>query len=155
MEENVQPRDSARRPRTDYDGLARPCTGLEISRELVRFKGSPAVELMLRLRNSGSTDTPILEKILPPDFAFAQPREGSAIFHYVLGGAMRGSSEDVADMSRDFMPMDKKLDPGVSTGLVHYVMQGYKHVESYLPFFDVEWPEGGLIGGIGWKASGG
>lgn len=127
-----------------------PASGLEVSRELVRFQGSPAVEVMLRLRNYGSKDTPIVEKILPLDFAFAQPGEGSAILHYVLGSAMRASSADVPEMSRDFMPTEKKLDPGVSTCLVHYVMQAYKHVESYLPFFDVEWPGGGLIGAIGW-----
>jgi len=128
-----------------------PASGLEVSRELIRFEGSPALEVMLRLRNAGAADTPIIEKILPLDFTFALPGAGDAIFHYVLGSAVRPSSADVQGMSRDFSPVEKKLDAGAEATLVHYVMQGYNHVESYLPFFDLQWRTGGLIGGIGWS----
>ena len=128
-----------------------PASGLEVSRELIRFEGAPAVEVMLRLRNAGSADTPIIERILPLDFAFAPPGTGDEVFHHVLGSAMRPSSPDVVGMTRDFSPVEKKLDPGSETVLVHYVMQGYSHVESYLPFFNLQWSSGGLIGGIGWS----
>jgi hypothetical protein len=128
-----------------------PASGLEVSRELIRFEGSPALEVMLQLRNAGAADTPIIERILPLDFTFALPGAGDAIFHYVLGSAVRPSSADLQGMSRDFSPVEKKLDAGAEATLVHYVMQGYNHVESYLPFFDVQWRTGGLIGGIGWS----
>ena len=95
-----------------------PASGLEVSRELIRFEGSPALEVMLRLRNAGAAVTPIIEKILPFDFTFTPPGAGDATFHYVLGSAIRPSSADVQGMSRDFSPVEKKLDAGAEATLV-------------------------------------
>lgn len=128
-----------------------PAGGLEVSRELIRFERAPAVEIMLRLRNTGSSDTPIIEKILPLDFAFAPPGQGDEIFHHVLGSAARPSRPDEVGMMRDFSPLEKMLVPGSEAVLVHYVMRGSDHVESYLPFFNLQWSTGGLLGGIGWS----
>jgi len=127
-----------------------PASSLEVSRELIRFAGSPAVEAMLRLHNAGSMDTPGIEKILPLDFTFTPSGGGDVVFHHVLGSAIRPRNGDVEGMSRDFNPVDQKLGVGTESVLVHYVMQGYNHVESYLPFFNLQWDKGGLIGGIGW-----
>ena len=72
-----------------------PASGLEVSRELVRFEGSPSLEVVLRLRNAGAVATPIIERILPLDFTFAPPGAGDTTFHYVLGSAVRPSSADL------------------------------------------------------------
>src|SRR5271157_2775681 len=76
-----------------------PASGLEVSRELIRFDGSPALEVMLRLRNAGAVATPIIEHILPLDFTFAPPAAGDAIFHYVLGSAIRPGDVNANSMS--------------------------------------------------------
>jgi alpha-galactosidase len=124
-------------------------TGLEITRETVLFRDHTAIETMLRLHNGGSSDSPLIENIRPVDFALDTPRTGSIVFHHALGSAPR-SGTDGWDMSRDFEPVEKKLTVGEKSELVHYVMSGGKHVESYLPFFNLAWQSGGLIGGIGW-----
>jgi alpha-galactosidase len=105
---------------------------------------------MLRIRNTGAADTPMLEGILPLDFEFDPPGAGEVVFHHVLGSASRTVQDGEGGMSRDFSPVAKPLSPGTAISLVHYVMNGYQHVESYLPFFNMQWQGGGMIGGIGW-----
>jgi alpha-galactosidase len=127
-----------------------PASGLEVSRELTRFPSFPALEVLLRVRNAGKADTPVLESILPLDFEFDPPGAQDAVLHHVLGSASRTVQDGEGGMSRDFSPVDKPLSQGAVINLVHYVMNGDQHVESYLPFFNLQWQGGGMIGGIGW-----
>ena len=101
---------------------------------------------MLHVRNTGKADTPILENVLPFDYAFDPPGTGDAMLHHVLGSASRGEG----GMSRDFAPVDRPLSPAADINLVHYVMERHRPIESYLPFFNLEWRGGGIIAGIGW-----
>ncbi len=123
-----------------------PATGLEIQRELIRFKRFPTLEVMLRVRNTGKSDTPIIENLLPLRHEFTPPGDKDAIFHHVLGSAFRKEGW----MTRDYSPIAKPLGPGSDIDLVHYVMDGWQHTDAYLPFFSLQWQGGGLIGGVGW-----
>src|SRR5271157_1922559 len=80
-----------------------PASGLEVTRELIRFEGSPAVETMLRLRNTGAADTAVVEKILPLDLRFTAPGTGKILMHYARGclGSMA-----------DYQPIDKEVASG-------------------------------------------
>ncbi len=69
-----------------------PATGLEVSREVTLFPGTDAVECILRLRNTGLADTPIIEKIMPLDLHLAQPRTARITLHYARGSL--GTGED-------------------------------------------------------------
>src|ERR1700690_2122954 len=65
-----------------------PATGLEVTWEATQFTQLGAVEWVVRLRNTGSVDTPIIEKLLALDQKIAVP-PGTVIFHHVLGSAGR------------------------------------------------------------------
>src|SRR6185437_11545152 len=128
-----------------------PSTRLAITEELISFPNRAAIEMMLWLKNGGIGDTPILENILPLDLRFTAPGNGGIIFHHVLGSASRRPTADGSDsLARDYSPIDESMEPMSDTTLVHYVMKNGVHVESYLPFFNMQWKNGGLIGAVGW-----
>ena len=116
-------------------------TGLEIAKEVTRFPDAPAVECILRLRNTGTQDTPIIEKLLPLDLEFTAGEAGKIVLHYARGSM--GSTED-------YLPIDQEISSGAEFSLAHYVLRGANHVDGQLPFFNLQWPGGGLIGAVGW-----
>jgi len=133
-----------------------PATGLVVSREVVRFHSFPAIEILLRLQNIGSHDTPLLEDIRPLDFTFTPPGEKPVVLHHVRGSAIRsrqlGDAIGMHGMQSDYSPLQNVMESNSKVTLAHYVMKKDEHeaVESDLPFFNLQWQTGGLIGGIGW-----
>ncbi len=147
-------------------------TGLEVTAETTYFPDRNAVEWLLRMRNRGDRDTPLIEQILPVDLRIPANAAEPMIFHYVLGSALRavgpppapaaagkhdafpcpdcagaGTGEGLAG---DFAPIDKRFESGGHVDFSHYVFQNGQHRESYLPFFNLQWQGGGLIGAVGW-----
>jgi alpha-galactosidase len=123
-------------------------TGLEVTAESTSFADRNAVEWLLRMRNGGTGDTPIIERIRPLNIRVAAAASEPMTLHYVLGSAMRaGQGEGLAG---DFAPRDARFEPGGHVQFSHYVFQNGQHRESYLPFFNLQWQGGGLIGAIGW-----
>lgn len=118
-----------------------PATGLEVTSEITTFSESPAVECVLRLRNTGTQDTPIIQDILPLDIKFTAPGTGAILMHYA-----RGSTASISD----FVPSQQEVVSGTDVDLVHYVMNGEGQAYSQAPFFDLQWQGGGLIGAVGW-----
>src|SRR6266404_4094873 len=116
-------------------------SGLEISREVTVFPEVPAVECILRLRNAGTRDTPIIEKILPLDLQFAAGEAGKIVLHYAHGSTGR---------AEDYLPIDQEVSPGAELRFAHYVLEGANHVDGQLPFFNLQWQGEGLIGAVGW-----
>ena len=117
-------------------------SGVEISLEVRRFAGAAAVECILYLRNTGTRDTGIFENILPLDLGLDVPRPGKIVLH-----SARGSLGRV----EDYLPIDKEVADGTVLNLSHYVMDGANQVDGQLPFFNLEWQGGGLIGAVGWS----
>ena len=127
-----------------------PATGLEVTSEATEFVQFGAVEWLVRLRNTGSADTPIIDKLLALDLKIPVS-PGTLVFHHVLGSAPRTSSSAAAPgMTLDYQRIDQRLDAGAECHLAHYGMKRGQHVETDLPFFNAQWSDGGLIGGIGW-----
>jgi hypothetical protein len=110
----------------------RVATGLEVTSEITTFSGAPAVECILRLRNTGTRDTPIIENILPLDLKFTPAGAGKIVMHYAHGSV--GKVED-------FLPIDKEVVSGTEIDMVHYVMKGDDQVDSQAPYFNLEWGE--------------
>ena len=117
-------------------------TGIEISREVTTFSEAAAIECILHIRNTGNRDTPIIENILPLNLHFAAPGTGKIVLHYA-----RGSMGTV----EDYLPIDHDLVSGTHLNLAHYVLKGTDHVDGQLPFFNLQWAQGGLIGAVGWS----
>jgi alpha-galactosidase len=138
--EKVQPLSQRRTLRTIT--YRDPATHLEISREITTFPEKNAIEWVLRLRNAGSNDSAMLENILPLDIDIPVPAGGAVTFHHA-----HGSSQGAAD----YTPVDKDLSPGTTVQLAHYVLQNGLHKDGYIPFFNLQWAGGGLVGAIGWS----
>jgi alpha-galactosidase len=138
--ETVQPLSQGRTLRTIT--YRDPATHLEISREITTFPEKDAIEWVLRLRNAGSNDSAMLENILPLDVDIPVPAGGAVTFHHA-----HGSSQGAAD----YTPVDKDLSPGSTVQLAHYVLENGLHKDGYIPFFNLQWAGGGLVGAIGWS----
>ncbi len=119
-----------------------PVTQLEVSREITFFPQSEAVELMLTLHNGGTQDTAILENILPFDAEIMLPAGDRVTFHHLHGSAIGWTA--------DYVPVDKQLAPDAAVELAHYVFENGEHKDTFLPFFNWQWSNGGLTGAIGW-----
>jgi alpha-galactosidase len=50
----------------------------------------------------------------------------------------------------DYAPVDQDLTPGTNLQIAHYIMKNDVHDDGYLPFFNLQWPRGGVVGAIGW-----
>lgn len=127
-----------------------PSTGLEVTWEATEFPQLGAVEWVVRLRNTGSADTPVIENLLAFDQKIPLP-SGTVIFHHVLGSADRPLAPGAAPgMTSDYHRIDQPMEVGAACHLAHYGMKDGKHVDTDLPYFNAQWEDGGLIGGIGW-----
>lgn len=117
-----------------------PVTHLEVTREITVFPGGHAIEWLLKLHNGGASDSPMLENILSLDVDVPIPDGSAVTFHHV-----HGSIGHV-----DYTPVEKALSSGDTVQLAHYVLVNGVHKDGYLPFFNLQWPAGGLVGAVGW-----
>jgi alpha-galactosidase len=119
-----------------------PATHLQVTAEVRAFHDFPgAADWVLRFKNTGTADTPIIENILPLNWTLPATPGDCAIRH------AKGSNAG-AD---DFMPLEEHFGPN-----------GKDHLESVngrssdgptLPFFNLQTGDHGLIGAIGWTGN--
>jgi alpha-galactosidase len=121
-----------------------PRTGLVVTDEVTWYGDYPGVDWVLRFQNRGSSDTPVIEQIRAMDLAIDAPGKGEILLHHASASAL-------SHLTQDFAPAEDVLTPGASHGLRHYVMDGYTYLDGQLPYFDLQWPEGGVVGAIGWS----
>ncbi len=114
-----------------------PDTGLEVRAEATAYRDFPAVEWVLRFKNVGTSDTPILEHILPIDTNVAVS-EHAPILHYAKGALC---------CIDDFAPVAKTLEP---QDRVHLQPGGGRSSSEVLPFFNVDSGSEGVVVGVGW-----
>src|ERR1039458_10349513 len=116
-----------------------PATHLKITAEVKLFPDYPGVaDWVLKIRNDGDFDTPIIEDIMPLHWAIpAAP--GDCLLHHAQGSDAN---------EKDFTPLDD-----------HFSANGHDHLESRfgrssdgqtLPFFNLQTGDHGIIGAIGW-----
>ena len=113
-----------------------PATGLVLRAVTTVFRDSPAVETVLYFRNSGTSDTPILEDVRALD-ARLPARGRDPILYYAKGATC---SMD------DFMPMRRVFN---KKGLLHLQPGGGRSSSDYLPFVNIETQGEGMIVGLG------
>jgi alpha-galactosidase len=134
----VKPRPGALRPTRTF-ALSDPATGLEVECDVREDANHAAVEWVLYFENTGTNDTPILEKILALDLPLPSPAS-NAVVHYARGATC---SMD------DFQPM---VEPMVRGARLHLQAGGGRSSSDFLPFFNWEMPSrGGVVIGLGWS----
>ena len=117
-----------------------PKTGLEVVVEMVRFDDFPATEWVLRFKNHGTADSPILEQVLPLDLRIPAggPGAQTPVLHYAKGALC---------CLDDFSPVTTRLVPGTE---LHLQPSGGRSSSEVLPFFNLDRGDRGLVLGIGW-----
>jgi len=118
-----------------------PKTKLQARCECVVFNDFPAAEWVVKFKNEGSEETPILEGVQALDVAFTRTEQGDFVLHRAQG----------SDAARtDFAPFDDVLRPNVAVNLSGAGGRSSSFVA--LPFFNLESVGfGGVMLGIGWS----
>ena len=117
-----------------------PVTGLAARCVAVTFDKFSAVEWVLQFTNTGSADTPILEQIQSLATSVQGPAE-SVRLHYSLGDH---------NSARSFEPVMKTL-PAPGEPEMVFAPTGGRSSDPYLPFFNLQRREDGMVVAIGWS----
>ncbi|MGH9617497.1 MAG: alpha-galactosidase [Acidobacteriaceae bacterium] len=116
-----------------------PATHLTVIADVRLYPDFPGViDWVLRFRNEGASDTPILENILPLDWAIPAAAGDCLIRH------AQGSN----GAATDFTPLEESFDRGGSDHLESN--SGRSSDTNTLPFFNLQTGDHGLVGAIGW-----
>ena len=116
-----------------------PETRLEVSIESRLSTTHPAVEWLIRFRNGGNAETPVLEDILALDLGVTLPANVDAELHRAHGSTCSAT---------DFLPIHTPVGHGAD---IAFAPNGGRSSDGALPFFNLQWPGGGVIVGIGWS----
>ena len=114
-----------------------PDSGLEITCQITRALDYPSIEWVVFFKNTGTTDTPIIEQIRGLDLR-AGIGDGQVTLHHSYGSTATAS---------DFIPIDSPINVNQEIKLAP---NGGRSSDGALPFFNLQYPGGGLTGTIGW-----
>jgi alpha-galactosidase len=114
-----------------------PKTGLEVRCASVEYRDFPTVEWTLHFKNTGPSDSPVLSSIQALDAVF--PRgAGLPVLHYFDGGYCGPQA---------YKPQEAVFSKE-NGGLA--LTPGGRGSDRYLPYFNLEIGDGGVIAAIGW-----
>lgn len=117
---------------------ADPASKLRVTAVYTIYQDYPAVEWVLRFKNEGSSDTPIIRDILAAALRFADWPDGPATLHRARG----------SDAARtDFAPIADDLGGATE---VAFGPRGGRSSDTALPFFNIATPENGLLASVAW-----
>lgn len=116
-----------------------PRTGLKVTAVFTVFDDFPAVEWVIRFKNEGSADTPVIEDVAACDAEVLAAGAGPVTLYRA-----RGSSAERSD----FAPLVETLAAGAE---VRFGPSGGRSSDAAaLPFFNVAAPGRGVVAAIGW-----
>jgi alpha-galactosidase len=115
-----------------------PATGLQVRCVAIEYSDFPIVEWTLHFKNTGSADTPILEKIQALDIELSRGANGEFLLHHNIGSPANGS---------DYGPLETPLGPKATKRLGG---KGGRPTNADWSYFNLEWSGRGLIVAVGW-----
>jgi alpha-galactosidase len=120
-----------------------PKTRLEVRCVAVDYADYPAVEWTVYFKNTGTTNTPILEKIQGVDARFERDAKGDEfVLHGIKGDSC--SADSYEPFRRELAPSStQKFAPPDSSGKSCNGPNGW-------PYFNLQQPGGGVIIAVGW-----
>jgi alpha-galactosidase len=124
-----------------------PQTGLRIGCDLIEYRDFPAVEWVLKFKNTSSKDTPILENIRVLDTILARCDKGEFVLHHV-----QGCDSLKNDYSPFLMVLSHHVVKTITSvgGRSSNAADGEEKIDGSFPFFNLEFDEGGIIFAVGW-----
>ncbi len=115
-------------------------TGLRITATYTLYSDFPAVEWVIRFKNEGRSDTPLIEDVQAGAVAFGDLPDGPMTLYHA-----RGSSAE----RTDFGPLQDVLD---KSGEVRFGPSGGRSSDTTaLPFFNMASPGRGIMAAVGWS----
>ena len=114
-----------------------PNTGLEIQCVAVEYTDFSAMDWTIYFANKGEKDTPILEQLKAVDVTL---KHGGVVTLHRLVGSPRQVD--------DWLPFSDALPEGQT---IEFATSGGRSSSTACPFFNVQWPGGGVITAIGWS----
>jgi alpha-galactosidase len=115
-----------------------PKTGLALRCVAVEYRDYPTLEWTLYFKNTGQQDTPILADIRALDVTMRRGAQGEFLLHHNAGSQAN---------SDDYRPLEMELRPGAAA---HFAPGGGWASSGAWPYYNLEWPGGGLIIAVGW-----
>ncbi len=120
-----------------------PKSGLEVRCEAIVFQDYPAVEWVLKFKNTSGRETPILSNIQALDTRLADDGNEFTLHHAL------GVGEGIVARKEDFRPLSQALPPDSKRRFT--ATNGRSSWGDSLPFFNVEFSQNrGVIASIGW-----
>lgn len=122
---------------------ADPATGLRVTAVYTIYRDFPAVEWVVRFKNAGSSDTPVIEKLraCAVSLGLFAASAASPVRLY----RARGSSAERSD----FAPIDETLAAGAEVRFGPTA--GRSSDTNALPFFNVAADGHGVVAAVGWS----
>lgn len=114
-----------------------PETKLAAIVELKEFSDSPALEWVVRFRNEGPTNSPLLENIQAVDISWTATED-----------TWLHRSEGSQSSMKDFAYHKDKVETGDDIAMISV---GGRSSESWLPFFNLQTADQGVVTAIGWS----
>ncbi|MGC8669139.1 MAG: alpha-galactosidase [Chthonomonadales bacterium] len=115
-----------------------PGTGLQVRLEAVEYREDPCVEWLLKFRNTGRKDTPILEHVLPLDARLECASQAAWLLRHSVGSPATRS---------DYAPLETPLPEGASKRIS---AAGGRPTASDLCYFNLDRGDQGVILALGW-----
>jgi alpha-galactosidase len=115
-----------------------PETGLVATCVAIEYRDFPTVEWILRLRNDGTADTPILSDIRAMDVHFDRGVAGDFTLHQIRGDNCTADS---------YEPLATALGAGQA---VHLANSGGRPTQDAFPYLNIQWAVSGALCVLGW-----
>ncbi len=139
---NWQVKQDARKidkQRTEHTLLySDPANGLQVRCVAIEYHDFPTMEWTLYFKNTGLTETPIIEKIQALDIELSRRGEGEFLLHHNIGSPAK---------SNDYGPLETLLKPKTTKRLGG---SGGRPTNADWSYFNLEWLGEGLIVAVGW-----
>jgi len=115
-----------------------PASGLRVELTMIDYTEHPAVEWLVRLTNTGSADTPLVESVQP--LCIELENSTGATLHYALGESNSADS---------FRPMTEPIGPQPAAPRVIAPGSGCSS-NGHMPYFNLDRGADGVVIAIGW-----
>jgi len=113
-------------------------SGFQIRCVLIEYHDFPTVEWTLYFKNTGSADTPIIEKIQALDIELSRGSDGEFLLHHNVGSPANGN---------DYGPLETALGRNSTKRLGG---AGGRPTNKDWSYFNLEWSGEGIIIAVGW-----
>ena len=129
-----------------------PATDLIVRAEVKIYETECAADWTLHFTNTGTAESGILSEIRALDFAHPLPEDDlGAILHFLRGSACGVDDWEPYDRPLHVIGENNQTVLPDTPSEIAFTSKGGKPSNGTSPFFNAEWPGGGMICAVGWS----